>query len=179
MLRWRPATSGGRAAVVCAWSWMPSSAATDLLGKPSAHRMTRQRRSASNGATSFLHARPKCQGRSPRLRISDPLHPRWPPRPVRPVKLAGCCSRRSTAHWNSRREHQCRRPHARDVAIAMAAVPKTGPDITRSYVWSISETGPTIRRRYNRQPGAKPPDDLAAIGAFHGANERFCRPPAA
>jgi DNA helicase-2/ATP-dependent DNA helicase PcrA len=77
----------------------------------------RQGRSASNGTTTFLHARPKCQGRSPRLCISDPLHPRWPPRPVRQDKLAAYCSRRSPAHWNSRRAHQCRRPHARDVAM--------------------------------------------------------------
>jgi hypothetical protein len=40
-------------------------------------------------------------------------------------KLAACCGRRFPARWNSRRTHQCRRPHARDVAIAMAAVPKT------------------------------------------------------
>jgi hypothetical protein len=54
------------------------------------------------------------------------------------------------APWNSRRAHQCRRPHARDVAIAMAAVPKTDPDITRSYVRSISETGLTVRSTIDR-----------------------------
>ena len=112
----------------------------------------RQGRSASVGTTTFLYARSKCPGRSPSLCLADALYPRWSPRPIRPDKLAGCCDRRSPAGWNSRRAHQCRRPHARDVAIAMAAVPNTGPDTTRSYVRSISERGLTVRRRYNRQP---------------------------
>jgi len=60
----------------------------------------RQGRSASDGTTTFLHARPKCPGRSPSLCISDALYPRWPSRPVRHDKLAACCDRHSPAGWN-------------------------------------------------------------------------------
>ena len=105
----------------------------------------RQGRSIPDCAPAVLFPRPKCPRRSPRLRISDPLHPRWPPWPVRQDKLAACCGRRSPAHWNSRRAHQCRRSHARNVAIAMAAVPKTGPDTRlrlalQLLLWEMSES---------------------------------------